>query len=120
MNYIWVTTQKEGYHYWADAPSEVSFLKHTHRHIFHFKVYIGVQHNDREIEFFMFKNDVVDSIDIIWERNNMLDIEYVNPLSCEMIADKIFEILKSKYTNREFMIEVSEDLENGCIMKYKS
>ena len=62
---IWVTFQKEGIHCYpaaATAPVlatgdeyDVSFLGTPHRHIFHFRVWIDVVHNDRDIEFIQFK-----------------------------------------------------------------
>ena len=51
---IWVTFQKEGIHKYPDAPDEVEFLRYPHRHIFKFKVQIDVEHDDRDIEFFIF------------------------------------------------------------------
>jgi hypothetical protein len=62
---IWVTFRKEGIHKYPAALTDpnlatgdeydVSFLGHLHRHIFHFRVWISVQHNDRDIEFIQFK-----------------------------------------------------------------
>ena len=62
---IWVTFQKEGMHKYPAALTDpalatgdeydVSFLGYPHRHIFHFKVWIGVTHDDRDIEFIQFK-----------------------------------------------------------------
>ena len=58
---IWVTFQKEGIHKYPAALTDptlatgdeydVSFLGYPHRHTFHFKVWIQVTHNDRDIEF---------------------------------------------------------------------
>ncbi len=39
---IWVTFQREGIHQYPDAPEEVAFLRHPHRHVFHLKVWIGL------------------------------------------------------------------------------
>jgi hypothetical protein len=62
---IWVTFRKEGIHKYPAALTDanlatgdeydVSFLGYPHRHIFHFKVWIGVTHADRDIEFIKFK-----------------------------------------------------------------
>ena len=62
---IWVTFQKEGIHCYPAAATDpalktgdeydVSFLGAPHRHIFHFRVWIDVVHNDRDIEFIQFK-----------------------------------------------------------------
>ena len=58
--WIWVTFQREGVHCYPAASTDpklqdVSFLGFLHRHIFHFKVAIEVEHNDRDIEFIQFK-----------------------------------------------------------------
>jgi hypothetical protein len=62
---IWVTFRKEGIHKYPAAATDpnlctageydVSFLASPHRHIFHFRVWIDVFHNDRDIEFIQFK-----------------------------------------------------------------
>jgi hypothetical protein len=108
-NYIWVTTQFEGFHAYKDAPVEVAFLRNSHRHIFHVKVYIEVFHNNRDIEFILFKQ----FIENLCSTLNKQDLG-----SCEMISDKLHQDIISKYPNRSIIIEVSEDQENGCICQY--
>jgi len=118
---IWVTFQKEGVHCYPAAATDpqlatgdeydVSFLGTPHRHIFHFKVHIDVFHNDRDIEFIQFKR---------WLENlykdSILELDYK---SCEMIADDLYIQIASRYPNRAVWIEVSEDGENGCLIKYE-
>ena len=118
---IWVTFQKEGVHCYPAAATDpqlatgdeydVSFLGTPHRHIFHFKVHIDVFHNDRDIEFIQFKR---------WLENlykdSILALDYK---SCEMIADDLYIQIASRYPNRAVWIEVSEDGENGCLIKYE-
>jgi len=117
---IWVTFQKEGIHCYPAAATDpqlatgdeydVSFLGSPHRHIFHFRVAIDVFHNDRDIEFIQFKR---------WLENlykdNILALDYK---SCEMIADDLYLQIASRYPNRNVIIEVSEDGENGCSISY--
>ena len=109
MNYIWVTTSFEGFHYYKDAPEEVAFLRNLHRHIFHVKVFIEVFHNDRDIEFILFKRFVNKLINELVLDNNK---------SCEMIADELAGHIKDKYPGRRLIIEVSEDNENGVRKEY--
>ena len=118
---IWVTFQKEGVHCYPAAATDpqlatgdeydVSFLGTPHRHIFHFKVHIDVFHNDRDIEFIQFKR---------WLENlykdAILELDYK---SCEMIADDLYIQIASRYPNRAVWIEVSEDGENGCLIRYE-
>ena len=117
---IWVTFRKEGIHKYPAALEDpnlatgdeydVSFLGYPHRHIFHFKVWIEVTHNDRDIEFIQFKR---------WLENLYSDATLVlDYKSCEMMSDDLHEVITQKYPNREVWIEVSEDGENGSFIKY--
>ena len=117
---IWVTFRKEGIHKYPAALTDptlatgdeydVSFLGHPHRHIFHFKVWISVEHSDRAIEFIQFKR---------WLENlysqGTLQLDYK---SCEMMAEDLYEQIAAKYPGREVWIEVSEDNENGAFIKF--
>jgi hypothetical protein len=118
---IFVQFQKEGMHCYPAAATDpmlasgdqydVSFLSVLHRHIFHFKVWIDVYHNDRDIEFIQFKR---------WLENlykeNLLQLD---SKSCEMISDDLYTQIAAKYPNRAVWIEVSEDGENGSFIKYE-
>jgi hypothetical protein len=117
---IWVTFRKEGVHCYPAAATDpnlatgdeydVAFLANKHRHIFHFRVWISVTHNDRDIEFIQFKR---------WLENlykdNILDLNFQ---SCEMMSDDLYSEISQKYPSREVWIEVSEDGENGSFIKY--
>ena len=109
-NYIWITTQKEMYHQYPNAPNEVMYLKNIHRHIFKFKIYIQVYDDDRDIEFIMFKHDVEKIIETLDKQ--------LKQKSCEMISNYINQKIMEKYPYREVIIEVSEDGENGSLYKY--
>ena len=113
---IWITFQKEGIHCYPAAATDpalatgneydVSFLATPHRHIFHFRVWINVVHNDRDIEFIQFKR---------WmERLYAQDVLELNHKSCEMIAEDLAVEITKKYPNRWLKISVAEDNENGC------
>ena len=109
---IWVQFQKEGIHCYPDAPQGAEFLKHPHRHIFHFRVEIDVFHDDRDIEFILFKRELEGLYS-----SGTLQLDYK---SCEMMADDLADHIKSKYPGRTFTISVSEDNENGAICQYGS
>ena len=117
---IWVTFQKEGMHKYPAALTDpalatgdeydVSFLGYPHRHIFHFKVWIGVTHDDRDIEFIQFKR---------WLQNLYADATLsLDFKSCEMMSQDLYDMISQKYPDREVWIEVSEDGENGSFIKY--
>ena len=119
---IWVTFRKEGIHKYPAALTDpnlatgdkydVSFLGHPHRHIFHFRVWIGVHHNDRDIEFIQFKR----WLEELYNGDQaVLQLDYK---SCEMMSDDLYDMISKKYPNREVWIEVSEDGENGSFIKY--
>jgi len=114
---IWVTFQKEGIHKYPAALeepklSDVSFLGYPHRHIFHFRVSIDVYHNDRDIEFIQFKR----YLEALYSgEQNCLSLDYK---SCEMIADDLYLRIADRYPNRNVIINVSEDNENGCEIHY--
>ena len=118
---IWITFRKEGIHRYPAAATDptlctageydVSFLANAHRHIFHFKIWIDVFHNDRDIEFIQFKR---------WlEGLYNKDILQLDFKSCEMIADDLYIRIAERYPNRAVWIEVAEDGENGCLIKYE-
>ena len=117
---IWVTFRKEGIHCYPAAATDpglktgdeydVSFLGTPHRHIFHFRVWIDVLHNDRDIEFIQFKR---------WLENLYADgtLE-LNHKSCEMISDDLYDQIAARYPDRSIVINVSEDDENGAAIVY--
>lgn len=108
-SFIFITTSFEGFHSYPEAPEEVSFLKDRHRHMFHVKIWIEVFHDNRDIEFILFKR----YIDVLLMSSDL------NDKSCEMICDHLAREIKAMYPNREIKIEVSEDNENGAYKEYE-
>jgi len=87
---IWVTFRKEGIHKYPAAATDpnlatgdeydVSFLANPHRHIFHFRVWLSVTHNDRDVEFIQFKR----WLEKLYSSNEgVLSLDYK---SCEMMS----------------------------------
>ena len=120
---IWVTFRKEGIHCYPAAATDprlntageydVSFLASPHRHIFHFRVWIDVWHNDRDIEFIQFKR----WLESLYTGNGA--VLELNFKSCEMIADDLYTQIAARYPGRAVWIEVAEDGENGALIKYE-
>jgi hypothetical protein len=118
--FIFVTFQKEGMHKYPAALTDpnlatgdeydVSFLGYPHRHIFHFKVWLGITHNNRDVEFIQFKRWL---LNLYKDATLSLDFK-----SCEMMSDDLYTQISQKYPDREIWIEVSEDSENGSFIKY--
>lgn len=113
--FIEVTFQREGIHKYPAALEDpkleaVSFLGHPHRHMFHFRVRVSVTHNDRDIEFILFKRE----LESLYQ--GTMNIDYK---SCEMLAEDLIVYITTKYPNREVEVGVSEDGENGAILSCK-
>jgi len=119
---IWVTFRKEGIHKYPAALEDpqlatgdeydVSFLGYPHRHIFHFRVWIDVFHNDRDVEFIQFKR----WLEKLYSSNQgVLSLDYK---SCEMMSGDLYDSISNRFPGREVWIEVSEDGENGSFIKY--
>jgi hypothetical protein len=126
---IWVTFRREGIHRYPAAATDpalctageydVSFLANAHRHIFHFRVWIDIFHNDRDIEFIQFKRwlENLYSGTGPYNQNQILNLDFK---SCEMIADDLYIQVAGRYPGRAVWIEVAEDGENGCLIKYET
>ena len=120
-NMIWVTFTQEGVHKYPAAATDpklatgswddVSFLGIPHRHIFHFRIWLEVFHDDRDVEFIQFKR----WLQRLYNVEGVLQLDYK---SCEMIADDLYAEIIKKYPDRKVWIEVSEDGENGCLKQW--
>lgn len=102
---VWCTFRLEMFHRWPDAPPEVAFLRDSHRHLFWFKCWVDVTHNDRDVEFILLKRQLSDAV-----AKKTHDEETLN-WSCEHWAQWLIE------TQGLTRCEVSEDGENGAILE---
>jgi hypothetical protein len=114
--WIYVTFQQEGIHKYPAALTDpkladVSFLGYPHRHMFHFKVHLEVFHDDRDVEFILFKRELQDLYN-----KGIMDMDF---MSCEMLAQELAKYIQTKYPNRRLKIDISEDGENGCLVEYE-
>lgn len=112
---IYVKFQREGIHAYPAALTDpaledVKFLGYPHRHTFHFKVWISVEHSDRDIEFIQFKR----WLESLYGTGTL----ELNNRSCEMVATELATTIKTRYPGREIWIDVSEDDENGAFLKF--
>ncbi len=110
---VYCTFQKEGIHNWPGCPfDEVAYLRDPHRHMFHFKAYKNVEHDDRDTEFIILKHRMQTYLSNKYYDHDMRCLVF-GAMSCEMIARELIE---------EFDLtrcEVSEDGENGAILTVK-
>jgi len=111
--YIIVRLQVEGLHNFPAAREifpEVGFLADGHRHIFHMEVKKEVFHDNRDVEFIMFKRNVISYLKDRYYDSSIRCHDF-GPLSCEMIARELLENFECK------SVSVWEDLENGAIVE---
>ena len=73
-----------------------SIFRLSHRHIFHFKVWIDVHSNDRDIEFIQFKR----WLEKLYSEKT-LELDYK---SCEMMSDDLFDKIP-RTVNRTFRMD---------------
>ena len=138
--YIFCSFSFEGLHCWKDAINiqGVEFLALKHRHMFHARVTVDVDHLDRDIEFILLKRYLEKLVES-WPIN-------LHTASCEAMAlcigvgahcfvngishDEMYfrfpfvgtpyripEDVENFYSQREITVEVSEDEENGCVIE---
>lgn len=105
----WITVKNNfiGFHAYTNAPDQVAFLKHRHRHRFYVESLIQVFHDDRELEFFIVQSHI--------EAEIIPFLPHHNLGSCEQIAEQIMWGLINSYgDHRNYYVEVSEDDENSA------
>lgn len=112
---VYCTFAVDGTHNWATIPNnedlqEVQFLRLKHRHMFNFKCYAEVKHDDRDIEFIVMKRDVHSYIMDKYYNSDERSCVF-GSMSCEMIGAEILD--KFEYI---YKVEVNEDNENGGIV----
>ncbi|MGI9554817.1 MAG: hypothetical protein ACR2M6_02480 [Vampirovibrionia bacterium] len=137
---VYCTFTFEGKHCWPDAYKYegIEFLSLKHRHMFHAKVIVSVNHNDRDVEFILMKRYLQEYVG-----NLPKDL---HSSSCEMLAhcigvathcfingltiDQMFYQFPSQRTpwdidydklsylnsSNVIQVKVSEDGENGAII----
>lgn len=121
---IWINTEFNATHCWPECPiDEVEYLRHEHRHTFKVKVQLEVIHNDRDVEFIVFKNFINEAIEQMYGKYNY----QLGRRSCEDICDDLILTIRTSHFNaciidnekggykgRHLVVEVSEDGEVGA------
>jgi len=127
--YIKIQFNMPGFHFWKKAPTQYSFLRNKHRHMFYWTVVVSVKDSDREIEFIDLKDWFMHFLKeefgyLTGENQGFLNKHLdFGGLSCENIAqathdlvDKIDCDLMSSEQIKS--IEVLEDNENGALIEF--
>lgn len=108
---VYCTLQVEGTHNWPGCPfDEVAYLRDPHRHVFHVKAYKTVTHSDRDTEFIMLKHAIQQYL-LAYFYDESIKMCKFGAMSCEMIAQLLIDQFGLS------RCEVSEDLENGCVLE---
>ena len=110
---IIVKTSHQGFHSWENAVGTFDWLLNKkHRHIFNFILEVEVTDDDRQIEFFDFKNKVDIALRILFkDAHDPLYLNF-NGCSCEHIAKQLAKQLAMGDELKS--ISVFEDDENGA------
>ena len=111
--YVIVRLQIDGEHKFPAAKElfpEVAFLSDPHRHMFHIEAKKEVFHDDRDVEFIMFKRDIQDFFKQMYYESEKRTHVF-GAMSCEMIAKVVMNQFDCK------SVTVWEDLENGATVE---
>lgn len=99
-----------GFHAWPEAPPTVSFLQEQHRHLFTYKLWFEVTHDDRDFEFFMLKASFQGWLDRKYSGSSTLGYKF-QARSCEHLAKEA-----AAFHPNITAVEVWEDDENGALV----
>jgi hypothetical protein len=105
----------EGVHCFPKAAElfpKVAFLADEHRHIFYVTAAKKVNHDDRDVEFILFKRDIANYLHHTYysEAKGLLQF---HSKSCEMIAKELLVKFECEW------VEVWEDNENGARVEWE-
>ena len=103
---IWAAARLPGFHMWPCAPVHRAYLAHEHRHLFHCKATVAVEHDDRDVEFHDLRRHITDW----WGPGD----RKCGSKSCETLARELAGYLEIRGC-KVVEVEVSEDGECGAI-----
>lgn len=115
---VFCTLSFEGIHHYPEAPSEVSYLRDMHRHKFGVRVEMEVFDDDREVEFIMLKHRISRYLSQLLLTDESTQLFNLGAASCEQVAKAIVHKLLEWYGERDMVVTVDEDGENGAVVCY--
>lgn len=117
---IYINLKMEALHAFYGASKEqfeeVSYLQHPHRHIFGFTVELKVTHDDRDVEFIMFKHTIEEYLKGKYYSEKLKMCDFTGK-SCEMLGKELIEFCLMQGLQPTSVI-VDEDGENGAKVIY--
>lgn len=117
---VWCTFRVPGLHCWPSAPTDVYFLATPHRHVFHVRVEVEVNHEDRDVEFITLRNVAYREFLALGSMGEDGHKDF-STNSCEHLALMLHSALRNHAT-RPYdvrLIEVSEDGESGATLTFQ-
>lgn len=102
------------YHKWENAPEEVRFLQNEHRHNFFIEVEFYVNHNDRDLEFYIMRDKISKAIESLYEKHYLDGFKIE---SCEQVAQDLLEYFDPEFNIK--IVSVYEDNDNGSKVNFK-
>jgi hypothetical protein len=111
---VFCTFRQPGFHRWEGAPERYEYLASWHRHEFHVRVEVIVNHSNRDLEFIHLKQVARCAFGRMGSKEESYDGHLMyGSKSCEMLALELGERLRADGITA-YAIEVSEDGENGA------
>jgi len=84
---IGVVLVVQGFHYYPEAPTQVDFLRHKHRHLFKIECVFNVDDLNRELEFFIMRDKIEKHLSLLYPKH--MNAHDFGSMSCEMIAAEL-------------------------------
>ena len=113
---VFCTLRVVGFHSWPNAPEEYAYLRASHRHEFHVRVEVPVQHNERDVEFIALKCQTYHLLSSLGSASRYGGRDF-GARSCETLAEQL-RVLLQGHGIEASRIEVSEDGENGAVLEW--
>jgi len=110
---IFCSFRQTGMHKWDTAPDAYAYLRQLHRHEFHVRVEVMVNHDDRDVEFCDLKGQALAHFQTMADSEESYSHLSYGTRSCEMLADQLAACLEGDGL-KVSSVEVSEDGENGA------
>lgn len=122
--YIHCGFQLKGKHYWPGATGKYGEeLSKEHGHNFSFLLMVEVFHNEREIEFLEFRDEIEEFVRTLPPFSILIPrapvVRTPSSMSCESMGTKIMEYVFKHYPKREIKVSVFEDEFNGATVHWK-
>lgn len=99
-----------GLHCWPDAPYGRAYLASPHRHLFHVRATVRVEHNERDVEFHDLGALILDAVHALApEYVEDSSMRHFGASSCETIARFVARALEQDHALDVLAVSCSED-----------